>query len=211
MANGASRVPGGWPLAGVLILALTLMSLGILGAEGISVDSVHLVIRATARTSFGLFCLAFSASALHLLWPGALTAWLRSNRRTLGVSFAASHALHAAAIAAFAALDPPQFHQTTGVGMLVLGGLGYVFIAAMTATSSDAAVRWLGLRRWRALHWIGGHYLWLSFFTALGKRAADQPLYLVPVLILLAVLAVRLAAAQRARRAVMGVSVRATT
>ncbi len=62
--------------------------------RGFEVDGVRMVIRFTARTSLVLFCLAFSAAALARLWPNASTRWLRRNRRYLGVSFAASHAIH---------------------------------------------------------------------------------------------------------------------
>ena len=58
-----------------------------------------MVIRFTARTSLLLFCLAFSAAALARLWPNAWTRWQRRNRRYLGVTFAASHGIHAVAIA----------------------------------------------------------------------------------------------------------------
>jgi hypothetical protein len=200
MPNPARRVPGGWPLVGLLAAAVALMSLTIAGLQDFSVDGVRAVIRATARTSLVLFCLAFSASALRALWPAPWTVWLLNNRRYLGLSFAASHAMHAVAIVAFASLDPQHFHEREGIGMLVLGGLGYAFIVAMAATSSDAAVAWLGARRWRALHWIGGHYLWLSFMTGFAKPATVQPLYLAPVLVLLAIMAVRLVARARAAR-----------
>jgi hypothetical protein len=65
-----------------------------------------MVVRFTARTSLLFFCLAFSAAALAKLWPTIWTRWQRHNRRYLGVTFAASHGLHALAIAAFAVMDP---------------------------------------------------------------------------------------------------------
>jgi hypothetical protein len=56
------------------------------------------------------------AAAIAQLWPNAWTRWQRRNRRYLGATFAASHALHAIAIAAFAALDPPGFATATEAG-----------------------------------------------------------------------------------------------
>ena len=75
------------------------------------VEGVRMVIRFTARTSLLLFCLAFSAAALARLWPNAWTRWQRRNRRYLGVTFAASHAIHAVAIAAFAVMDPAAMRR----------------------------------------------------------------------------------------------------
>ena len=98
---------------------------------------MRMVIRFTARTSLVLFCLAFSAAALARLWPNAWTRWLRRNRRYLGVSFAASHAIHAVAIAAFAVMDPAGYAAATSITSYIFGGIGYAFIIAMTATSFD--------------------------------------------------------------------------
>ena len=89
----------GWGLTGMVALGLAAASLGLLVQADFSVEGVHEVIRFTARASFVLFCLAFSA-ALYRLWPNAWTRWQRRNRRYLGVSFAASHFIHALAVIA---------------------------------------------------------------------------------------------------------------
>ena len=47
-----------------------------------------------------------------------------------------------------------------------------LFIAAMTATSFNRTVAWLGARRWRLLNLVGGWYVWVSFAVAVGKRVA---------------------------------------
>lgn len=181
----------GWGLTGALSLWLAAVSLGLLVQADFSVESVQAVIRFTARSSFVLFCLAFSAAALYRLRPNAWTRWQRRNRRYLGVSFAASHFIHALAIIAFARLDPVQFHAGTGLGMYVLGGLAYVFIALMTATSFDATAAWLGPRAWRVLHLTGGYYISLSFLTGFGKRIPLDPLYALPVALLLVIYVLR--------------------
>src|ERR1700746_1579897 len=96
----------GWRLFGLLALILPALCAAIAGLRGFEVEGVRMVIRFTARTSLLFFCLAFSAAALAWLWPNAFTRWQRRNRRYLGVTFAASHALHAVAIIAFAQIDP---------------------------------------------------------------------------------------------------------
>src|SRR5205807_1368458 len=118
--------------------------------------------------------------------------WQWQNRRYLGVSFAISHFVHAAAIAGFAQLDPMAFHQEASPGMFVLGGLAYLFIAALALTSFDRTAAWLGARAWRILHVAGTHYIWLSFVFTFGKRAAGNPAYWLPVAILFGVMALRL-------------------
>ena len=127
----------GWRLFALLSLTLLGLSIWIAGMRGFEVDGVRMVIRFTARTSLVLFCLAFSAAALARLWPNTSTRWLRRNRRYLGVSFAASHAIHAVAIAAFAVMDPAGYAAATSIASYIFGGIGYAFIIAMTATSFD--------------------------------------------------------------------------
>ena len=99
-----------------------------------------------------------------------VTRWQLANRRQIGLGFAVSHTIHAAAIAGFAWLDPLGFHAATGPGNFVSGGLAYVFIVLMAATSFDGAVRWLGARRWRLLHLAGLYFVWISFLITFGKR-----------------------------------------
>ena len=101
----------GWRLFVVLTLTLLALSVWIAGMRQFEVDGVRMVIRFTARSSLLLFCLAFSAAALARLWPNAWTRWQRRNRRYLGVTFAASHGIHAVAIIAFAVMDPAEWDE----------------------------------------------------------------------------------------------------
>src|SRR5260370_1474133 len=138
----------GWRLFAVLTLALIALSIWIAGMRQFEADGVRMVIRFTARTSLLFFALAFSAAALARLWPNGWTRWQRRNRRYLGVTFAASHAIHALAIACFAAMSPELFVQATSAASYIFGGIGYGFIIAMAATSFDrsaAAIRPRGL------------------------------------------------------------------
>ena len=162
--------------------------------RGFEVDGVRMVIRFTARTSLVLFCLAFSAAALARLWPNAWTRWLRRNRRYLGVSFAASHAIHAVAIAAFAVMDPAGYAAATSIASYIFGGIGYAFIIAMTATSFDRTAAAIGARAWRRLHLVGGYYLLFQFTVSFGKRIPDMPLYALFLIPLVAVFALRMIA-----------------
>ena len=133
----------GWRLFALLSLTLLALSIWIAGMRQFEVDGVRMVIRFTARTSLLFFCLAFSAAALARLWPNAWTRWLRRNRRYLGVTFAASHAIHLFAIACFAVMDPAGYAAGTSIASYIFGGIGYAFIIAMAATSFDrTAARW---------------------------------------------------------------------
>jgi sulfoxide reductase heme-binding subunit YedZ len=189
----------GWRLFAVLTLVLAGLSIWIAGMRQFEVDGVRMVIRFTARTSLLFFCLAFSAAALARLWPNAWTRWQRRNRRTLGVTFAASHGIHAIAIACFATMDPAGFAAATSAVSYIFGGIGYAFIIAMAATSFDRSAAAIGPRAWRMLHLTGGYYLWFQFMVSFGKRIPDMPLYALFLLPLLAVMALRLVSMATAR------------
>jgi sulfoxide reductase heme-binding subunit YedZ len=189
----------GWRLFAVLTLVLIVLSIWIAGMRQFEVDGVRMVIRFTARTSLLFFCLAFSAAALARLWPNAWTRWQRRNRRTLGATFAASHAIHAVAIACFAMMDPTGYAAATSAASYVFGGIGYALIIAMAATSFDRSAAAIGPRAWRILHLTGGYYLLFQFMVAFGKRIPDMSLYGLFLIPLLAVMALRLIVMASAR------------
>ncbi|WJR76921.1 ferric reductase-like transmembrane domain-containing protein [Bradyrhizobium sp. NP1] len=184
----------GWRLFGVLTLILMLLCVWIAGMRGFEAEGIRMVIRFTARTSLVLFCLAFAAAALARLWPNGWTRWLRRNRRYLGVTFAASHGLHAIAIVVFARLDPAGFAAATNLASYVFGGIGYAFIVAMAATSFDRTAAAIGPRAFRTLHLVGGYYLLAQFTVSFGKRIPEMPLYGLFLILPLAVLALRMIA-----------------
>jgi len=190
----------GWRLTGVLSLLLAAMALYFLGVSGGDADGIRLVIRATARTSLVLFVLAFTASAMVELLPSDATSWQRRNRRYLGVSFAVSHFIHLAAIVSLAVVDKVLFWKLTNLGTIVLAGAAYLFIAAMAATSFDRSAAWLGPRKWRLLHLVGGWYIWISFAVAIGKRVPLDRFYWPMAALILAAGLVRLAAMWRRNR-----------
>lgn len=195
--RGGIDLLSGWPLLGLLSAMILLGSAALMIATGGSIEGIRLLIRQTARLSFVLFGLTFAASALARLAPGPATIWLRRNRRYLGLSFAVSHAVHAAAIATLAAIDPALFMQLSGVPQLLGGGFVYLLILAMAATSFDRTAAMIGPRAWRLLHTTGAYSIWLVFLIGFGKRAPEMPGYWAFVAALIALLALRLLARGR--------------
>ena len=193
----------GWRLTGLSSVLLAAMAAGLLVLHP-DAEGLRLAIRATARTSLVLFALAFSAAALVQLAPSAATRWQRRNRRYLGVSFAVSHLIHLAALIVLAWTDAELFWKLTTPANIVLAGAAYLFIAAMTATSFDGSAAWLGARRWRLLHLIGGWYVWVSFAVAVGKRVPQGPVYWAMMALVIAVAIARLVAMSRRSKVALG-------
>jgi hypothetical protein len=186
-------------LVGESALVVATMSAALWLAQGGGEEGVRAVIRATARSSLLFFLAAFTASSLRRLWRAPATAWLLRNRRYLGLSMAVSHAVHLAAILILAARWPEQ--AEIPVATRIGGTLGYVFLAAMAATSSDRAFAWLGRRRWRALHWTGAWVLWAIFALSYVPEALAVPAYAPLALLVLAAGALRVGVGLREGRA----------
>jgi DMSO/TMAO reductase YedYZ heme-binding membrane subunit len=196
MARTIQTSQGSWRVfwalaAGVIAAAGLTATLG-----GVDVEIVRRAVRLTAQMSLALFCTAFAANALARLWPSDLTGAIRRNRRQIGLAFAVSHACHAAALVTFARIAPATFHEQADPAMFVFGGLAYLFVIAMAATSFDRTAAWLGPRRWRLLHLVGGYDIWLTFLVAEGKRALHSPAYWPYVAVLFVVFGLRMIAMQ---------------
>jgi hypothetical protein len=179
------------PLSVTSTLLIALAALAIVLVTQASEPGLRVAIRWTARTSFVFFALAFSASTLERLIPARFTHWQRRSRRQLGLAFAGSHAVHALAIASFAALHPAAFQEHTRHTNIVPGLVAYAFIVLMAASSSDRIAAYLGARVWKIVHALGGLYIWGSFAKAFYVRTPGQPLYWLPVALLVVLLLLR--------------------
>lgn len=184
----------GWRVFAVLSTAVVVMALVILALIGTDTDGYRMVIRATARTSLVLFLAAFTATAVHRLWPGDRTAWTLRNRRYLALSFAASHGVHLIAIALLAGTDADTFAALTGIGSFVGGGLGYLVILTLVATSFDRVVAVIGPGRWRPIEVGGTWFIWVLFTLSNGGRIAANVWYAIPTAALVGAVIVKVAA-----------------
>lgn len=188
----------GWGLCAALSALLSLAAAVHLGAHGAGSESLRALARATARSSLLLFSAASAASALRRLWPSQATAWLLRNRRYLGVSFAFSHTLHLGCVLAVVLWYPADYQ--TDVLALVFGAAAYGLLAAMVATSTDAAAARLGRTRWRRLHLTGVWYLHFIFAFTLVPQMMQSALYFAQGLVALGVPALRFVGRPRSRR-----------
>ncbi len=182
----------GWKITWLAAGIMAAMLLALLVWHGASEEGVRAMARSSARHSVILFLLAFSASSMHWFIRRGWTAWLLRNRRYVGVSFAVSHFYHLLALVALAVWFPHPFLDRLNGAAVIGGGLAYAFIAAMTATSSDRARRWLGLGRWKLLHTVGSYYLWFVFAQSYFPRASQQVFYAAVLVALVVVVFLRM-------------------
>ena len=192
----------GWRLTALATLVI-LAGLGVhFGVSGWTSTSVKAGIDATGRSSLALFSIAFVASSVNRLWPSSLSQWMLQNRRWIGLSFASSHAIHLVLIIAMSFDFPDPFLSGQPAGKWLLGGIGYLFVALMAMTSSNAAQHWMGMKHWKRLHLIGSYWLWAQFFLTYVSHIKKGPTdFYAPFLILtMALLVIRWAGHVRPKR-----------
>jgi methionine sulfoxide reductase heme-binding subunit len=194
MDNKSTSAWEGWSIVGAVAIGLILLVSIQAMTTTAPVEGVRGIIRATARSSFALFALAFTASAAFYFWPNTWTRWQLRNRRHLGVSFALSHGVHLLAILALGRIAPAELAAEADAVTWIFGGLAYVFIALMTATSFNSTARLISPRAWLILHTVGAYYIWIIFANSYLSRAVLIPGYIPVATLVVFILGLRVAA-----------------
>lgn len=172
---------------GISIVCFALVTLGL----GFNEESLRLNIRWSARFSVVCFCLAFSASAVNLVFKNSFTKWIVLNRKYFGISFAVIHLIHLL----FLILLHLNFHRLfiwPSIVELTLGGMAYVFLLLMLITSFDVFSKQLSNSNWNRLHTIGGYWILIVFSNSfLGSVIAGKFAYFPLAILVLAVWGIR--------------------
>lgn len=153
------------------MLSLAAVGLGF-ALGGSLAEQANLAARWTARVALPFFLVAFTARAVALRWPSPPTRALLRRRRQWGLGFALAHLVHLAVLwfnIVVAAPEPLRQTLAESVANNVPGGVLFLFIIAMAATSNDRAARALG-KWWGRLHTLGGYAIWAAFTLAYSKR-----------------------------------------
>lgn len=155
-ALAADKLPA-W--LGLTLLASLGLAFFLLSRPLPQVDNWQLWARYTARFSFFLFLATYLVAPLYEVRQTRMTAWLRRQRRNMGISFGVAHIIHLGALVGFHLISGQPADSTT----VIVGGGAYVIMLAMLATSNNRAIRTLGQKTWGRLHKFGVHYLALVF------------------------------------------------
>ena len=110
--------------------------------------------REQVNIELGLWSTRFLIGALAIT---PLSAWLREPslkrwRRPLGLAALAFALVHASQYAVYSMIWPDRLHYLFRRPYLIIGFVAVLLLIPLALTSSNAAVRWLGPRRWKALH-----------------------------------------------------------
>lgn len=184
----------GWSIVGAVAIAL-ILGITVEAMTAVApADGVRGIIRMTARISFALFALAFTASSSWHFWPNALTRWQMRSRRHLAVAFALSQTVYVIALFSLSRIAPVELAAETDVATWIIGGLAFLFTILMALTSFESAIQLVSPRAWSALHTIGWYYIWLIFASYYFSRAAILPAYIPAAALVALILVLRLAA-----------------
>ena len=74
-------------------------------------------------------------------------------------------------------LFPDPFVSEQSMAQWVFGGLAYGFVFLMALTSTDQAQRWMGIKNWKRLHFVGSHWIWTLFLLTYVKHVKEGPLW----------------------------------
>lgn len=188
-----STSANGWTLFNYICITILITTFFILITDNDLVNGLKTSIRATARFSFILFLITFTASGLVTLVPAPSTKYILRNRKWLGLAFAFSHFVHALLIFSLAC-SSDDYRSSFDAFDNASGFVGYVFIVLMTATSFKPTRRFVGERNWRMLHtsgmWIFAYIFWKTNYELLPQGA----LYVICLNVMSSAIAVQLIA-----------------
>jgi hypothetical protein len=156
-----------WRLFWLISIPISvLMVAAMLRTDGWSGPAVSAMIQLSVRCAVPLLYLAFAASSLQLLFPGALTRWLLRNRKIMGLSFAAAMAWQLFFILWLVTIHTDYYVDNVYVLRDAIEGvLGYTFLIAMTLTSFKFGRKHLQPKSWRLLHKSGIYVIWMYAYS----------------------------------------------
>ena len=119
--------------------------------SGLGANPIEYILRALGEITFYLLCLTLLVTPLRKI-TGAI--WLLKLRRMLGVSTFAYATLHLLAYAAWdQGLDIGDILTDTAKRPFIFAGMvGWFLMLPLALTSFNAAIRFMGGKRWQWLH-----------------------------------------------------------
>lgn len=152
-----------WLVTGPISVAMVIAMMGTDLSNGPAVSSM---IQLSVRCAVPLLFITFAASSVQKLFPGPFGIWLLRNRKYLGLCFAAAMAWQGFFILWMTIIHSDYYvNEVYVLRDAIEGVLGYLFLAAMVATSFKPGRKLLKPTNWRLLHLSGIYFLWAYAFS----------------------------------------------
>lgn len=138
-----------------------------MGIELNSPRAVSSMIELSVRCAVPLLFVAFAASSVNVLFPGAFGRWILRNRKFIGLSFAAAMAWQLFFILWLVTQYTEYYVENIYALSDVIEGVGgYSLLIAMVLTSFKFGRSRLSAKQWKLLHKVGIYWLWLYAWIA---------------------------------------------
>ena len=149
-----------WEIVSLISVVVGAGGIMMMMAYGFNETGMRLLLRVTGRVSFPLFVMTATGSSFHKLYPSALSRWLHTNRKFIGLSFAITYLYHFFGIAGL-------IYMTGNPGIdgleLILSILCYAFLVPMAITSFRSVRQRISPWAWESLHSTGMLMIWYFF------------------------------------------------
>ena len=120
----------------------------------------------SVRFAVPLIFLVIAASAVQKLFPGPFPMWWLRNRKYIGLMFAVAMAWQGLFIFTMSMFFRDYYYEDVYLLRDELeGSVGYIFLAAMVATSFKFGRKRLNKQQWDLLHTSGVYFLWAYPFS----------------------------------------------
>ena len=130
----------------------------------------------SVRFAVPLIFLVTAASALPVFAPGAFSAWLRRNRKYVGLCFAVAMAWQGLFIAIMSMQHRDYYFEEIYFFRDELeGSTGYLFLTAMVLTSFRFGRKYLDPAQWKLLHRSAVYFLWAYPFSTYWWNLSYYP------------------------------------
>ncbi|HLY88179.1 MAG TPA: hypothetical protein VKQ27_04280 [Acetobacteraceae bacterium] len=146
-----------WMVSGFCVALI--LSVAVLGLEGIGEKATVAALRVTGRWSFLLFWLAYTGSAMATLLGQSFQP-IRRRSREFGLAFASAHLVHLALVAWLCWIG-----ATPATSVFVLFGIAVFWTYAIALVSFGDPRKMLGSAGWWLLRAVGLNYIAYAFAT----------------------------------------------
>lgn len=157
----------GWWLFWLVSVPMSILMLVEMTAVDMSTAAgVSHMISYSVRWAVPFIFLVVAASAVPVLFPGALSFWLLRNRKYIGFCFAVAMAWQGLFIFIMSSFYREYyFEEIYYLRDELEGSTGYIFLAAMVVTSFQFGRKYLNQTQWKLLHRSGIYFLWAYPFS----------------------------------------------
>lgn len=162
-----SKYINGWWLFWLIAVLISAATIIEMTAVDLSTGAgVSHMIGYSVRFAVPLIFLVVAASSVQKLFPGPFPMWWLRNRKYIGLLFAVAMAWQGLFIFTMSMFFRDYYYADIYLLRDELeGSVGYIFLAAMVATSFPFGRKWLSKQQWDLLHTSGIYFLWAYPFS----------------------------------------------